>query len=140
MIVVSFTTVTPVAAAPPMVTEEGPTKFAPVIVTGWPPASKPEGGLIAVTEGIATNVYSVFAAFVPLGVVTSTLAVRVFVDPSLEPVCALIVVAFTTENACAATPSIATALAPIKFVPVIVTDWPANGPNAGVIAVTVGAA
>jgi hypothetical protein len=82
-------------------------------------------------------VYSVFAAFVPPGVVTSTLAV-----PAVPAgVVAVMVVAFTTVTTVAAVPPIVTAVAPVKPVPVIVTDCPpANGPKDGLIAVTVGAA
>jgi hypothetical protein len=51
VIEVALTTVTPVAAVPPMVTAVAPVKFVPVIVTGCPPAKGPEDGLMAVTVG-----------------------------------------------------------------------------------------
>ena len=76
-----------------------------------------------------------FAEFVPPGVVTSTLAVPA------EPAgaVAVMVVAFTTVRPVAAVPPIVTAVAPVKPVPVIVTVCPpANGPEDGLIAVTVG--
>ena len=44
MIVVLLTTVTPVAAVPPMVTVAPAAKFVPVIVTAVPPAIGPEVG------------------------------------------------------------------------------------------------
>ena len=72
---------------------------------------------------------------VPLGVVTSTLAVPAVPDG----VVAVIVVAFTTVTAVAAVPPIVTAVAPVKSVPVIVTDCkPASGPDDGLMDVTVG--
>ena len=73
--------------------------------------------------------------FVPLGVVTSTLAV-----PALPAgVVAVMVVAFTTVTAVAAVPPIVTAVAPVKFVPVRVTDCaPASGPDVALMDVTVG--
>ena len=53
---------------------------------------------------------------------------------------AVIEVAELTVKLAAAVPPNATALAPVKFVPVIVTDVPpATGPDVGEIEVTVGA-
>ena len=83
-----------------------------------------------------TYEYNVFAAFVPLGVVTTTLAVPA--DPA--GVVAVIEVALTTVTPVAAAPPMVTAVAPVKFVPVIVTDCPpAKEPEDGLMAVTVGA-
>ena len=81
--------------------------------------------------------YNVFALFVPLGVVTSTLAV-----PAVPAgVVAVIEVALTTVTPVAAVPPMVTAVAPVKSVPVIVTDCPpASGPDDGLMAVNVGAA
>ena len=79
--------------------------------------------------------YNVFAAFVPLGVVTTTLAVPA--DPA--GVVAVIEVALTTVKLNTAAPPMVTAVAPVKFVPVIVTDCPpASGPDVGLILVTSG--
>ena len=77
------------------------------------------------------------ALLVPPGVVTRTLAV-----PAVPAgVVAVIVVAFTTVTAVAAVPPIVTAVAPVKLVPVRVTDCaPASGPVDELIAVTVGTA
>ena len=78
-----------------------------------------------------------FAEFVPPGVVTRTLAV-----PKLPAgLVAVMVVAFTTVTAVAAVPLNVTAVAPVKPVPVMVTDCPpASGPDDGLIAVAVGPA
>jgi len=51
VIEVALTTVTAVAAAPPMVTDVAPLKLVPVMVTAVPPAVLPVFGLIAVTVG-----------------------------------------------------------------------------------------
>jgi hypothetical protein len=51
VIVVAFTTVTPVALVPPRVTVAPLTKPVPLIVTLVPPAVGPEVGLIPVTVG-----------------------------------------------------------------------------------------
>jgi hypothetical protein len=76
------------------------------------------------------------AEFVPLGVVTNMLTVPVL--PA--GVVAVIEVALTTVMTVAAVPPMVTAVAPVKPVPVIVTDCPpANGPDDGLMAVTVGA-
>ena len=73
VIEVALTTVTPVAAAPPKVTEVAPIKSVPVIVTAVPPAIGPVGGATLVTVGRATYVYLfVPVVLVPFGVVTIT--------------------------------------------------------------------
>ena len=51
MIVVAFTTVTAVAAVPPIVTAVAPVKLVPVRVTACAPASGPDVALIDVTVG-----------------------------------------------------------------------------------------
>ena len=53
VMVVAFTTVTAVAAAPPIETTVAPVKLVPVRVTACPPASGPDDGLMDVTVGIA---------------------------------------------------------------------------------------
>ena len=75
------------------------------------------------------------AEFVPLGVVTSTLAV-----PALPAgVVAVIEVALTTVTFVAVVPRIVTAVVPMKPVPVMVTDCaPTSGPDAALMDVTVG--
>jgi hypothetical protein len=52
--VLSLTTVMPVAATPPIVTAVAPLKLLPVIVTVVPPATGPLVGLIAVIVGPVT--------------------------------------------------------------------------------------
>lgn len=54
VIEVALTTVTPVAAVPPMVTLVAPVKFVPVMVTLVPPEVGPLDGLIELTVGAAT--------------------------------------------------------------------------------------
>ena len=77
------------------------------------------------------------AALLPPGVVTMTLAV-----PAVPAgATAVIVVEFTTTTLVAAAPPMVTPVAPVRFVPVMVTLVPAaNGPLVGLMAVTVGAA
>jgi len=53
VIVVAFTTITAVAAVPPIVTAVAPVKPVPVRVTACPPASGPDDGLMDVTVGPA---------------------------------------------------------------------------------------
>ena len=81
--------------------------------------------------------YKVFAALVPPGVVTRMLAV-----PAVPAgVVAVMEVALTTTTLVAAAPPRVTLVAPVKLVPVMVTDWPpAVGPVDGLIALTAGAA
>jgi hypothetical protein len=120
-----------------MVTAVAPVRPVPVIVTTCPPDRGPAWGLMPVTVGAARYVKRVFAAFVPLGVVTNTLAVPV--DPA--GVVAVMVVSFTTVTAVAALPPIVTPVAPVKAVPVIVTVVPPIGaPEAGLTVLTVGGA
>ena len=77
------------------------------------------------------------AEFVPLGVVTSTLAVPAVPDG----VVAVIEVELPTLTEVAIVPPIVTAVAPVKPVPVMVTDCPpASGPDDGLIDDTVGVA
>ena len=77
-----------------------------------------------------------FAALVPLGVVTRTLAV-----PAMPAgLVAVIDVELTTVTPVAAVPPMVTAVAPVKLVPVIVTLVPPRVvPVAGAMLVTVGA-
>ena len=75
-------------------------------------------------------------ALVPAGVVTVTSTVP---EPGGEV--AVIWVAVSTVNAVAGLVPNPTAVAPVKFVPVIVTDVPpAAGPDEGLTPVTVGPA
>ncbi len=137
VIEVALTTVMPVADEPPIVTAVVPAKPVPVIVTLVPPRVEPEVGEIALTVGAATYVKRLFAAFVPAGVVTSTLAV----PAACTGVVAVIEVALTTVMPVADVPPIVNAVAPVKPVPVIVTLVPPRvEPEVGEIALTVGGA
>ena len=77
------------------------------------------------------------ALLVPLGVVTNTLAV-----PALPAgVFAVSEVELTTVKLGTVAPPIVTEVSPVKSVPVMVTDCPpVNGPDDGLMDVTVGAA
>src|SRR5262249_45706229 len=138
---VSEITVKAVAALVPKVTALAPVNLLPVMYTTVPPAVLPEVGLIAVTEGAVAAEYVYWSAApvadVPLGVVTvisTTPAAR-------GGAVARMVVAETTVKLVAAVVPKDTPLAPLKFVPVIVTTVPPPVvPEVGVIAVTVGAA
>ena len=75
------------------------------------------------------------ALLVPPEVVTNTLAVPAVPAGGS----AVMVVAFCTTTAVAAAPPMVTAVAPVKPVPVKVTDCPyARGPDEGLMDVTVG--
>ena len=77
VIVVSFKTTTFDAATPPKVTPAFPKKLEPEMVTVVPPSVLPPVGAMNMTigGGGGTKVNSVFALFVPPGVVTKILAV-----------------------------------------------------------------
>jgi len=116
VIVVAFTTVNDVAAVPPKLTAVAPARLVPVIVTVDPlPALA--GVKDVIVGGAPINVNPAKVA-VPPGVVTLTL------PEAPAPTTAVMVVAFTTVNDVAAVPPKFTAVAPIKFVPVIVTVAP----------------
>ena len=137
VIEVALFTVKLVAATPSKVTAVAPVKLVPVIVTLLPPAVLPVAGLTLVTVGGATYVKSVFAAFTPPGVVTRMLAVPAGRDGVVQ----VIVVESTTTRFEADDPPKVTAVAPVKFVPVIVTLVPPEVlPVAGLTLVTVGGA
>jgi hypothetical protein len=137
VIVVLFTTATPVAAVPPNVTVAPAAKFVPVIVTAVPPAVDPLFGDTLVTVGTITYVYPF--AKLPLcdpGLVTVT----VTAPASPAGVVAVIVVLFTTVTPVAAVPPTVTVAPAVKFVPVIVIVVPpAVVPLLGDTPVTVGA-
>ena len=122
-------TVYPVIAAPPF--DVGAVKGT--VADAFPPVAVPIVGAPG-TRG--AYVYSVFAPFVPPAVVTRTLAV-----PTVPAgMVAVIVVEFTGTTLRAALPPIVTPVAPVRFVPVIVTLVPpAIGPLLGLRLVTVGA-
>jgi len=138
VIVVGLTTLTPVAAAPPIVTLVAPVRFVPLMVTAVPPVAGPEVGDTPVMVGAAMNVNwsAVEVALVPPGVVTVTLtvpAVSAGLKAVMEVALLMMLVAAVVPNS--------TDVAPVKLVPVMVTLVPpAAGPDVGDTLVTVGAA
>jgi hypothetical protein len=128
-ILVELSTVKEVAAVPPKLTAVAPVKFVPVMVIVVPEA--PDVGVKELMVGDAI-VKPVFVA-VPPGEVTDTL------PDEPAPTTAVMVVEFTTENDVAAVPPKLTAVAPVKFVPVMVTV-PPTAEDAGVKDDMVGAA
>ncbi len=136
---VAFTTVTELAAAPPKLTVAGATKPVPVIVTAVPPAVEPLFGFTLVTVGAElTKVKQ--PEHVPVWVsafVTTTSTA----PAACAGVVALICVALTTVTPLAEDPPNVTVAGPTKPVPVIVTDVPpAVEPLVGATAAAEGAA
>ncbi len=137
--VVELTTLTEVAATPPIVTELAPVKFVPVIVIAVPPATDPAlGATDEIVGGSETCAVYAFASVpTPNGVVTTT----EYRPAASAGAVAVIVVALTTTTLVAATPPIATEVAPLKPVPVIVIEVPpVVEPEFGVTDPTVGPA
>jgi hypothetical protein len=126
------------AAVEPKSTLVAPVKSIPVIVTVVPPVANPERGVIPVTVGVGITKWNVVCAvpvLVPSGVVTVTSSAPA---ASAGEVAVIDVSEFTT-NVAEVEPK-STAVAPVKPVPVIVTDVPpAVDPERGLIPVTVGA-
>ena len=118
------------ALTPLNVTAVAPVKFVPLIVTLVP--TGPLVGVMLVTVGGLTTVNALGLVAVPSDVVT-------FTGPVVAPVgtVACIAVADVTVKL-ALTPLNITAVAPLKFVPLIVTLVP-TGPLVGVTLVIVGA-
>ena len=135
VILVELTTVTLVAATPPMVTPVAPVKSVPVMVMTVPPAPDPVEGETLVTVGAGGILYKVLAVVVPPTVVTNTLAA-----PALPAgVVAVILVELTTVKLTAVPPMV-TEVAPARSAPVMVMLVPpAPDPVEGETLVTVGA-
>ena len=112
VILVALTTVNEVAAVPPKLTAVAPVKFVPVIVTVCPVPA--EVGLNDVIVGGGKYVKPANVP-VPDAVVTDT------TPEAPAPTVALMVVALTTVNVVAAVPPKLTAVAPVKFVPIMLT-------------------
>ena len=130
------TTVTPVTGRPPNVTAVAPVKLVPVMVTKVPPAIGPEFGLTLETVGTVTYVNAAVPVPVPPGVVTATSTAPAVPAGAVT----VIVVALSTVTFVAAVLPNVTAVAPVKFEPVIVTLVPPEaGPELGLTPVTVGA-
>ena len=138
VIVVAFTTVTPVAAVPPTLTVAPAAKPVPVIVTAVPPAVGPDGGATLSTVGAGAR-YVNALAFVPL-CASLLVTVTLTAPAACAGVVAVIVVAFTTVTPVAAVVSIVTVAPAAKPVPVIVTAVPPPvDPAIGATLVIVGA-
>src|SRR5271168_5015393 len=112
--------------------------FVPVILTLLPPKIGPEEGETAVTVGTFSYVKSSaeLVALVPPGVVTVIFTVAAVLAGDTAVIEVLL---FTTKLLAAFVPNF-TAVAPVKFVPVILTEvLPVVGPAFGETFVTVGA-
>jgi len=120
-------------------TAVAPVKFVPVTVTEAPPVAIPEVGLTADTVGGGGTVYvylsTALVALVPPGVVTVTSTV----DRAPGGEVAVMVLALFTVNVAGLPDPKSTAVAPVKLVPVIVTDVsPVLCPEVGLRFVTAG--
>ena len=137
VICVALFTVKLVAAVTPKFTAVAPVKLVPVMVTLVPPLVGPAVGLMLVTAGTG-----IFAEPIrrsrrtrPPAVVAVTSTV-----PAPAGAVAVIRVALLTVKLVAAVTPKFTAVAPVKFVPLMVTLVPPLvGPAVGLMAVTVGA-
>ena len=138
VIEVGLTTVTPVAAVPPMLTVAPVTKFVPVMVIGVPPVVSPVFGDTVLIVG-AGSVY--VNPFVNVAACASGLVATTFTAPAAcVGVVAVIDVALTTVTLVAAIPPTVTVAPATKFVPVIVIAVPpAVSPVFGETVLIVGA-
>ena len=111
-ILVALTTLKELAAVPPKLTVVAPVKFVPVIVTNCPTPA--DVGLNDVIVGGGRYAKPARVP-VPAAVVTDT-------EPDAPAATvALMLVALTTVNVVAAVPPKLTAVAPVKFVPIMLT-------------------
>ena len=123
--VVEFTTEKLAAAVPPNDTPVAPVRSVPVIVTDVLPVVAPEVGEIPVSVGVGTTKVNFELAptdVVPPGVVTTTSTTPA--DPT--GLVAVIKLSLLTVKLAASTPPNDTAVAPVRFDPVIVTIVPPN--------------
>jgi hypothetical protein len=137
VISVSETTVKEAAAVVPKWTDVAPVKVAPVIVTGVPPAVGPDVGETALTVGSAANLKwsAGEMAEVPPGVVTVTSTVPA---AWAGEVVVILLLETTVKETAAVVPK-CTAVAPVKWTPVIVARVPPEiGPEVGETAWTAG--
>lgn len=138
VMLVLFTTVTPVAAAPPMLTPVAPEKLLPVIVTLVPPFAVPLVGEMLLTMGATTYVYRALVPLLPPVFVTVTLTVPAACPGVLH---VIVVPPPPTVKPVTAVPPKVTPVAQVKLVPVIVTLVPPpSGPLETEMPVTVGTA
>ena len=137
VIVVALVTLNEDAGLPPMVTEVAPVKLVPVMVSEVPPTIGPAVGEIPVIVGNAAKVYwsaDDFADVPPRVVMVMS------TDPAEQPgAVAVIELALLTVYKVAAVVPNFTVVAPLMFIPVMVTVVPPTiGPAVGEIPVTVG--
>ena len=130
VIVVSSTTVSTDCVVKLKRTDVAPVKPVPVMVTGSPTPAAVGEKLVIVGGGKTVKLVALVA--VPPAVTTFSGPVVEFVGTVVE-----IVVAFTTVNVGCGVPLKRTAVAPLKLVPVIVTEAPQT-PLVGVKLVMVG--
>lgn len=128
VICVAETTLKLAARTPPNSTSVAPVKFVPVITTICPTPAV--AGAKLDMRGAGRNIKP-GAVAVPPGVATDT------ISPAFAGTTAVICVADTTVNVVAGREPKLTPIAPVKFVPVIVTTVPGS-PVVGVKPVMVG--
>ncbi len=134
---VGLFTVNDAAFTGPNFTAVTDVKVVPVMTTEVPPLVDPSEGEIPVTAGVRKKVNwsDALGALDPPGVVTTTSTTC----GALAGAVAVIVVSLVTVKLVAGVVPKATAVAPVKLVPVMVTVVPpAVGPEVGLTPVTVG--
>ena len=135
VIMVALTTVSDVASTPSIVTEVAPVKSLPLRVTSVPPFVLPDSGKIPVIEAGVTKVKesNVLLGPPPVRTITPT------APALLRGVLQVSVVSSTTVILVAAALPNITDVAPVRFVPVIVTIFPPRIlPSGGKIALITG--
>jgi hypothetical protein len=138
VMVVALTTVKPLAATVPNVTADAPVKFVPVMVMPVLPAVLPVFGVTAVTVGAGT-VYVKWSEFEIAEKPPYVFTVTSTVPPGLAGDVAVIDVSEFTVKLAGTSPK-KTPVAPVKLLPVIITDVPpARLPELGLTPVTEGA-
>ena len=124
-----------VPALPPKATTLGDARLVPSMVTTVPPEVGPSDGLTEVIVGASAYVNAESFVPVPLGVVTLTFTVP---EPDGEVTVRRVGLSTSIEVPGFDAPK-STAVAPVKPVPVTVTDVPPPvGPPAGLTPLTVG--
>ena len=135
VIVVALTTVNDVASTPPIVSEVAPVKSLPLIVTNVPPFVLPDSGKTPVIAAGVTKVKDENAPLGPPPVRTITPEAPALLRGVLQ----VSVVSSTTVILVESALPNRTDVAPVRFVPVIVTIFPPRIlPAAGEIALITG--
>ena len=132
---VALTTLKDVASTPPIVTEVAPVKSLPLIVTNVPPFVLPDNGTIPVIEEGVTKVKEANVLLGPPPVRTITPTAPALLRGVLQ---VSVVSSTTVILVAAALPNIID-VAPVRFVPVIVTIFPPRIlPSGGEISLITG--